>query len=209
MFHLFTLQGTRIDTTLERLPRTTRVHHTKSNNPVRKFNEGEFSGYDSASGGKEKLATEAYLETARNNNEGSPVYHASEIMSSPVITIEPEASAYNAWIRFMEKKVHHMPVVSENGKIIGIISDRDFLKKFIISNKKIETSGDFMIKDIMSTEVIAANTLTDIRRIAKAMLDHHIGAMPIIDDSGLPVGIITRTDILYAIIHHREIKFWA
>jgi len=39
MFHLFTLQGTRIDTTLERLPRTTRVHHTKSNNPVRKFNE--------------------------------------------------------------------------------------------------------------------------------------------------------------------------
>lgn len=209
MFHLFTLQGKRIDAPLEHLPRTTRVHHSKNNNPVRKFVEGELSGFEAETGGKERLAAEIYRESARNTMETSPVYHASEIMSSPVITIGPEDSAYNAWIRFMEKKLHHMPVVSEDGKIIGIISDRDFLKKFVISSKKVETSGDFLVKDIMSTDVIAANILTDIRRIARAMLDHHISAMPVIDDSGLPAGIITRTDILYAIIHHPEIKFWA
>jgi acetoin utilization protein AcuB len=209
MFHLFTLQGKRIDASLEHLPRSVRVHHTKNNNPVRKFIEGELTGYDAGTSEKDKRAADAYRESARDNTASSPVCHASEIMTSPVITTGPDEPAYNVWIRFMEKKIHHMPVISDDQKIIGIISDRDFLKKLIISNKKIETSGDFMVKDIMSSDVIAAGVQTDIRRIAKAMLDHHIGAMPVIDDNGLPAGIITRTDILYAIIHHQEIKFWA
>jgi acetoin utilization protein AcuB len=209
MFHLFTLQGKRIDASLEHLPKTIRVHHTKSNNPVRKFVEGESPRNNEGGENLNIHAAEVYREVDLQGKDNSPVFHASEIMSSPVFTIEPEVPAYNAWMKFMEKKLHHMPVVSDNGKIMGIISDRDFLKKLIISSKKIETTGDFLVKDIMTSDVIAANTLTDIRRIAKAMLDYHIGAMPIIDDSELPVGIITRTDILYAIIHHPEIKFWA
>ena len=209
MFHLFTLQGQRIDARLEHLPKTFRVHHSKSNNPVRKFIKGESHSTEPGTGEKEKSALEIYRESSRDDGQASMVYHASEIMSSPVITITPEVSSYNAWISFMGKKVHHMPVVSGDGKIIGIISDRDFLKKFVISSRKVESSGDFTVKDIMSTDVIAANTLTDIRRIAKAILDHHIGAMPVIDETGMLAGIITRTDILFAIIHHHEIKFWA
>jgi len=208
MFHLFTLQGKRIDAQLEQLPKNLRVHHTKSNNRVRKFDE---SGSNSSDAGKGigNYGAYIYKEASKIEYEKSPVFHASDIMSSPVFTIGDDAYVNDAWAEFVEKKVHHMPVLSGDGKLIGIVSDRDLLKKLIISDGKIETARDAVVRDIMSTDVIATTPLTDIRRIAKAMLDRHIGAMPIVNEEGTIVGIISRSDILYAIIHNPELKLWA
>jgi len=142
-------------------------------------------------------------------NEKAPVFNASGIMSYPVFTVGPDVSVKEAWVEFMDKKVHHMPVISDEGKIIGIISDRDLLKKLIISDGVIETSRDSSVRDTMSSDVLATTPLTDIRRIAKVMLDHHIGAMPVVSTEGELAGIITRSDILFAIIHQPELKLWA
>ncbi len=211
MFHLFTLQGKRIDAQLEQLPRNTRVHHAKSNNRMKKFMEG-----DPHEAIKEpdieavkNYGAEVYKEASQKESQKSPVFHASDIMSSPVFTIEPEVNVGDAWMKFMDKKVHHMPVLSSEGKLIGIVSDRDLLRELIINKGNIELAKDVTVNDVMSTEVIATTPLTDIRRIAKAMLSNHIGAMPIVNDDGVIVGIITRSDILYAIIHQPELKLWA
>ncbi len=209
MFHLFTLQGKRIDAPLENLSKNLRVHHTKSNNRLRKFEEGEPEQQSSGKRAGVNYGAEAYKEAVQMEYEKEPVFHASEIMSSPVFTIGPETSVNDAWLKLMDKKIHHMPVISEEGKIIGIVSDRDLLKKLIISDDKVESARDAAVEDIMSVDVIATTPLTDIRRIAKAMLDHHVGAMPIVNEEGSIVGIITRSDILYAIIHQPELKLWA
>lgn len=211
MFHLFTLQGKRIDAQLEQLPKNTRVHHTKSNNRLKKFMKDEPRNN---TGGEARVpvnnyGADVYKEAMQKETGKSPVFHASDIMSSPVFTIGLDISVNDAWKIFMDKKVHHMPVLSPEGKLVGIVSDRDLLKKLIISDGKIETARDAVVNDIMSAEVIATSPLTDIRRIAKGMLDHHIGAMPIVNDDGVIVGIITRSDILYAIIHQPELKLWA
>lgn len=205
MFHLFTLQGKRIDTKLEHLSRTVRVHHTKGNSRIRKFNPGGGGGGLSGAG---SYAAETYREMSNPDYEKSPVFHASEIMSSPVYTIGPDSQIIEAWNMFNERRVHHLPVVSEN-KLAGIISDRDILKKITMNKGQIESPINGLIKDIMSEEVIATSPLTDIRRIAKGMLDHHIGAMPVVNEEGSVVGIITRSDILFAIIHNPELSLWA
>ncbi|HNX24438.1 MAG TPA: CBS domain-containing protein [Spirochaetota bacterium] len=207
MFHLFTLQGKRIDAQLEQLPKTVRVHHTRSNSRVKKFVEGDPQGR--STGGSAGYAADVYKEAMNIEYEKAPVFHASEIMSSPVFTIGPDVYVNDAWKNFSDKKVHHMPVISPEGKLIGIVSDRDLLKKLIISDNKIETARDAAVGDIMSTEVIATSPLTDIRRIAKAMLDHHVDAMPVVGEDGAITGIITRSDILYAIIHNPELQLWA
>ena len=211
MFHLFTLQGKRIDAQLEQLPKNSRVHHTKSNNRMKKFMEGDprNTGIDAGAGSVRNYGADVYKEAMQDSSEKYPVFHASDIMSSPALTIGPEVSVGDAWAKFMDKKVHHMPVLSSEGKLIGIVSDRDLLKKLIINDGKIETARDVTVNDVMCTEVLAAAPLTDIRRIAKAMLDHHIGAMPIVTGEGVIIGIITRSDILYAIIHQPELKLWA
>lgn len=209
MFHLFTLQGNRIDAPLENLHRNVRVHHARNSSRVKKFSEDGYFKNGSGSGGGGNYGTDVYREASRMENVKSQVFHASEIMSSPVFTIGLDVSANDAWNEFMDKKVHHMPVLSAEGKIIGIISERDLLKKLIINDGKVETARDATVKDIMSTDVIATTPLTDIRRIAKAMLDHQIGVMPVVSGDGSIAGIITRSDILYAIIHQPELNLWA
>lgn len=209
MFHLFTIQGKRLDTGLEQLQRNPRVHHTKSNNRVRKFSEnGSFKGSGTGNGAA-KNGIDTYKEASMAALDREPVFHASEIMSYPVFTIKAGTSVYDAWSEFSDKMVHHMPVVSDEGLIIGIVSDRDLLKKIIISGGKIETSKEVTVAEVMSMDVIATSPLTDIRRIAKAMLDNHIGAMPVVDNDGKITGIITRSDILFAIIHHQDLNLWA
>jgi len=207
MFQLFTLQGKRIDANLEHLPKSTRVHHSKESNRARKFiNKDSYSsGRDSSSNYELNL----YKETADMESKKTPVFHVSEIMTSPVFTISKDKHVDEAWNLFIGKNVHHMPVLSDRGEIIGIISDRDILKKLIISDGKIDSAENKRVEDIMTTDVIAAYPTTDIRNIAKGMLDYHIGSMPIVDANGSLVGIITRSDILYAVIHYPELDLWA
>lgn len=208
MFHLFTLQGKRMDVLLEHLPENVRVHRTGGNARVRKFAGGELSFNANVKSGS-GYGADLYKKVSNMEYEKSPVFHASEIMSSPVVTVRPEITIREAWSLFLNENVHHMPVVSENDKITGIISDRDLLKKLIINDGVVEKAEDSTVFDVMTKEVIAASPYTDIRRIAKAMFDHHIGAMPVVDQDGSLKGIITRSDILYAVIHRPELRLWA
>ena len=208
MFHLFTLQGQRIDARLENLPKNIRVQPPQGSNRSRKFIEKGSSSNNREGGANYEL--NLYKETAdKAAVKKSTVYYVSEIMTSPVFTTTKDTSVEEVWQYFVKKNVHHMPVVSDKGDIIGILSDRDILKKLITSDGRRDGVVNKRVEDIMSTDVITASPITDIRRIAKGMLEYHIGAMPIVDEKGSIIGIITRSDILYAVIHHPELDLWA
>jgi len=207
MFHVFTVQGKRIDAKLENLPKSIRVQPPQGSTRSRKLIEKDSPASNREGGSNYEL--NLYRETAGMEVKKSTVYYVSELMTSPVFTTTKDISVEEVWQQFVEKNVHHMPVVSDDGAIIGILSDRDILKKLIISDGRIGSAKDKRVEDIMSTDVITASPTTDIRRIAKGMLDYHIGAMPIVDEKGSIIGIITRSDILYAVIHHPELDLWA
>ena len=59
-----------------------------------------------------------------------PAIVASQIMSSPVITVSPHDHPETAWAIFKEKRFRHVPVTSESGKLVGILSDRDILRGY-------------------------------------------------------------------------------
>jgi CBS domain-containing protein len=50
-----------------------------------------------------------------------------DIMTSPLITVNPEMTIFECAKLMNEKKIHHLPVMDENGKVVGIISATDFL----------------------------------------------------------------------------------
>ncbi|MBN2078406.1 MAG: CBS domain-containing protein [Spirochaetes bacterium] len=209
MFHIFTLQGKRIDSQLEHIPQNIKVDRIAKKERPRKTLDREPSGPGPGAGSGEGYAREAYRKAAEPEQAPVPVLHAGAIMSSPVITISPDLTASEAWEKFREAKVRHMPVISADGSMIGIVSDRDLLKRLIINEGRIEDARSVTVKEIMAVEVIAAPPQTDIRRVARAMLENHVGTMPIVNEAGLPVGIVTRSDILHAIIHHPGFNFWA
>lgn len=209
MFHIHTLSGDNYDITLESLLHRKDVRDLNRKGPVRKFIRGEerSRGYN---GGGHNLtyAEKTYRESMEFKNEPEQIFHAYQIMSSPVKTITADMKITEAWSYFKASGVCHMPVLSADGKIIGLVSDRDLLRHLIISDERIVNRTDEIIGNIMNREVITASRITDIRRIARVMFEEHIGCMPILDDSRRLEGIITRSDILHAIINIPELKLW-
>ncbi|MCU0849358.1 MAG: CBS domain-containing protein [Spirochaetes bacterium] len=177
---------------------------------ARKLIDGNETGGKKESGDERRsLAAKAYGEAVKINREREPILHAYTIMKSPVLTVGPGIDMHEALDLFRKEGVSHMPVLSEDKKIIGIVSDRDLLKRMVIAGDVSGKPAAVTVGEIMTKKVITADRLTDLRRIAKAMFEQHIGSMPIVDEKGGLLGIITRSDILYALIHYPPLSLWA
>jgi len=209
MFHIHTLNGDHFDLTLEALLHRKDVKNVGGKNRVRKFIDGErrSDSYDGR-GRTFTYAEKSYREAVNIKNELEPLFHAYQIMSSPVKTVKPEMKIIEVWDLFKISEIYHAPVVNAEGRIIGIVSDRDLLKALIIENGRVVNRTEGVISDIMEREVITSGRFTDIRRIAKVMFDEHIGSMPILDDNRKLEGIITRSDILHALVNYPPLKMW-
>lgn len=112
-------------------------------------------------------------------------------MSSPVVTVEPDTSFHSALYMMEERSVHHLPVVTEQGQLVGILAERDILvaaSRYMHAETEVE---DIMLKGVLT--VGPDFLLTD---AATLMIDRHIGALPVVDVNQKLVGIITETDIL-------------
>lgn len=153
-----------------------------------------------------KHATSLYQNVESNIPEDSKAIYAKQIMSHAVITIEEGELINTALKIFTKHKIRHIPVTSSNHKLQGIISDRDVLH-FLGRKMKSANPGNIAVADIMIPEVLTANINTDIRYITRLFVENRIGSIPIMDDRKL-VGIITRNDILKAVIKHYKIELW-
>lgn len=64
------------------------------------------------------------------------------------------------------------------------------------------------VRDVMTSPVVAATPLTDIRRIARVMLERNVDGVPIRNDSGGLQGFVSRSDILNAIVTDPPLSMW-
>lgn len=64
------------------------------------------------------------------------------------------------------------------------------------------------VADVMTSPVISADPVTDIRRIAQALLDYHLSGVPIVEEDGKLVGFISRGDILRSVINDPPVSLW-
>ena len=115
---------------------------------------------------------------------------ARDIMTRKVCTIHQEASAKEAAQLLDQMRISGLPVVDEDGKIIGIITEADIISK-------VDREG-LRVADIMSHEVIFVSEETSVSEIAMLLTERKIKRVPIVNDGKL-VGIVSRADIVHAV----------
>src|SRR6266542_6986032 len=122
-----------------------------------------------------------------------------ERMSRPVISVTPDTPINDALAMFRKEHIRRAPV-SKNGKLIGIVSERDLL---FASPSPVTTLSVWemnyliskvTVKRVMSKKVITVDRDTPIEEAARIMADKKIGGIPVVDD-GRVVGMITETDL--------------
>jgi acetoin utilization protein AcuB len=93
-----------------------------------------------------------------------------------------------------EHSIRHLPVV-ENQRLVGLVTESDLREVFLASLVE-----DLSIEGVMITEPLTVTPDTEIEDAAKLIYYHKIGGLPVVDDYGLVVGILTVADLVEAFI---------
>src|SRR5215469_4100089 len=110
---------------------------------------------------------------------------------STVWTIDPNATVIDA-IRLMdEKNVGALPVV-DNGRLVGIVSERDYTRKIILKGR---SSKDTPVSDIMTKAVLTVNPSNSVTDCMQIMTDKRVRHLPVLDGRNL-VGILSIGDVV-------------
>lgn len=112
-----------------------------------------------------------------------------EIMSTQVVTIGPDASARSAWTLMEREGIRHLPVM-EDGRLVGVISERD-----LGGPKGGALRRGRKVHELMSAQTASAKPGTTLRQAANIMRGRLVGSLPVLEDGRL-VGIVTATDVL-------------
>ncbi|MFN3979123.1 MAG: CBS domain-containing protein [Caldilinea sp.] len=129
-----------------------------------------------------------------------------ERMTSPAVTITPGTPFQEALKLMRDKKFRRLPVVDEAGKVVGIVSERDLLHASPSPATSLSVwevnylLWKLKVSDIMTHNVLTINQNMPIEDAASLMVNHKIGGLPVVDDAGVIVGVITETDIFKAFV---------
>ncbi len=126
-------------------------------------------------------------------------------MTKHPVAVEPGASLYDARKLMKKHGIKRLPVIDE-GKLVGIVTLLDIVKatpseattldihevKYILAKTE--------VRDVMTTDLITVGPFDTIEEAALKMMKNRIGGLPVVDESGELVGIITESDIYEALI---------
>jgi acetoin utilization protein AcuB len=158
----------------------------------------------------QQAAQTAYEQQTRQEHSPKPALLARDLMSTPVVTLSSDSTLAEAWTLMRRRSFRHIPVSSVHGALVGMVSDRDLLRHApeLILAARAHPSAHRRLADIMTQRVISATPLTEIRDIARVMLDERIHAVPVIDSARRLIGILTARDLLRGIATHGPLELW-
>lgn len=113
----------------------------------------------------------------------------SDVMTDRVYQVSPDTTADIAWELMRLRRIHHL-VVTEDSRIVGVLSARDFGG---IKGRRARESRT--VADLMTLTVVTASPATSLRRAANIMRGYGIGCLVVVDRRRI-VGIVTAADLL-------------
>lgn len=145
-----------------------------------------------------------------------------DIMKTDVITLKPDNTLKEAVVKFAENDIHGAPVVDEDNKIIGILTEKDILSELKTKTTKLslvfpsshalgmtfqesitenevrkafQDVGNTPVSEVMNANVITTGPEDLIAEIAVKMVNKNVHRLPVVQDGEL-VGFVTRADII-------------
>ena len=129
----------------------------------------------------------------------STVKNILQKKGNAVYSIGPDKSVYDALEELEENNLGSLIVV-ENGKLIGVFTERDYARKVILKGR---SSKETLVRDIMSSDPIYVNPDNTIDECMKLMTDKFIRHLPVLENGAL-IGIVSIGDLVKYIIYEKD-----
>jgi acetoin utilization protein AcuB len=127
---------------------------------------------------------------------------AADLMTSEPVVVQPDDDISTAVTLLEEASVRHLPVVNEQGELVGMVSDRDlrallvphFLRREVIEG--LSAGAGAPVSTVMSGNIVSVDMEDDVSLVADLIMRHKVGAIPVVDADGKLVGIVSYVDLL-------------
>ncbi len=123
-------------------------------------------------------------------------------MTREVVTTAPDATAADVLALCRERRIRHVPVVNEGGRLVGIVSDRDLRSATpaLGDPARAEALERITVEGAMNREVFTASPDDPIEVAANEMRERAIGCLPV-TEGGKLAGILTTSDVMEALVY--------
>ena len=129
------------------------------------------------------------------------IMQAREVMSRPAVSVSPRLTLRELESLFEFHGFNGIPVV-ENHRVVGMVTQFDFLKHFAFTPGSVFPHYDELMKrtveEIMTREVYVVHPNTPLTRVLQRMVDTRDKSLPVVDDKNRLVGMVSRGDIVRA-----------
>ena len=128
--------------------------------------------------------------------------YVADIMTRDVFPLKSNQTLNVVRLLMRTADVRHVPILDDLGNFVGLLSHRDLLAHSISKLADInpleqsELDRHILIKDVMRTEISTTTADTDLKEAISKMLENKFGCLPVVDDRGHLIGIITDEDII-------------
>lgn len=140
----------------------------------------------------------------------------SDVMSRKVVLVTPSTTFKEVWRTIFKNKVNSLPVVDKKKKLLGIITREELLERlypdyqdlfsidgsfpdFEEMEKKVNELSALKASKVMRKHVVFTHEDTPLMRALSRMIVRRINQMPVVKESGVLVGMITKGDIFYSL----------
>lgn len=136
-------------------------------------------------------------------------YQARQWMTSPIVSVTPDTPVSDAYNMMMKRSIRRLPVVvgeGEDERLVGIVTLGDLREARPSPATSLSIYElNYLLARLTVGEVMTHNPFTikqdtSIEKAARIMLERKVGSLPVLDDNGKPVGIITESDIFRMLV---------
>lgn len=126
-----------------------------------------------------------------------------DVMTSPAITVRDTATVKEATILLDRHSVTALPVVAEDGSLVGVLSEADVVRDLVLPDQRLHenllategSSGGSRVADVMTTHVLAVTSGTDLAEAVELVTSTAVKSLPVVDGGRL-VGMLSRRDVV-------------
>lgn len=140
-----------------------------------------------------------------------PAPRAADIMHDHVVAVHPEDTLESAIVRLLAADVRHVPVVDDELRVVGIVSDRDVRTAVGDPRRALDLDGgrdgsiaDRFVRSVMTARPITVGPQASIGQVAEIFVDERIGAVPVVRDDDTLLGIISYVDVIGHFVGRRH-----
>jgi acetoin utilization protein AcuB len=176
--------------------------------------EGEELGPEAVPSRRAESATQeeagqAYQRMLEQTPERDPIHHVYQIMSREVMTLPASADVASAWRGLLDRGVGQAPVLDADGRLVGMVGRDDLMTVLNLAEGAVRDPLGRNVADVMSSPVVSADPSTSVRRVARVMIEFDLSGVPVVNEQDELVGIVTRGDILRAVMNEPPLNLWA